>query len=159
MNDVLHLFQAFVAPAIFVSAISLLILSVNTRLMGIVSRLRQYSRARYDALRLEHLDEAQVYASQITSIERRAELIRESFMLSLMSLAGAITSCLLLGLGLYWKGSGAAAVAIFVVSMLCLLAATGCYIREVFSALTAVHDESRDPRFGAPPDTGGHHSL
>jgi len=159
MDEVLHLFQAFVAPAIFVSAVSLLVLSVNVRLMGIVSRLRQYSRARYDALRLEHLDEAHAYASQIASIEKRAELMRKCFLLSLISLMGAILSCLLLGLGLYWKGSGIVGVVVFVVSMLCLLAGTSYYIREVFSALTAVHNESHDPRFGAPPDTGTHPSL
>jgi hypothetical protein len=159
MDDVLRLFQAFVAPAIFVSAISLLILSVNVRLMGIVGRLRQYTRARYDALRLEHLEEAQAYASQIVSIEKRGELMRKCFVFGLISLMGAITSCLLLGFGLYWKRAGTAAVAIFVVSMFCLLAATGYYIREVLSALTAVHEETRDPRFGAPPEIGSHNSL
>jgi hypothetical protein len=41
MTDLSRLFQAFLAPAIFVSATSLLILSINVRLMGIVSRLRQ----------------------------------------------------------------------------------------------------------------------
>ena len=41
MTDVARLFQAFLAPAIFVSATALLILSVNVRLMGMVSRLRQ----------------------------------------------------------------------------------------------------------------------
>jgi hypothetical protein len=41
MNDIARLFQAFLAPAIFVSASSLLLLSINVRLMGMVSRLRQ----------------------------------------------------------------------------------------------------------------------
>jgi hypothetical protein len=41
MNDTGRLFQAFVAPAIFVSATALLVLSINVRLMGMVSRLRQ----------------------------------------------------------------------------------------------------------------------
>jgi hypothetical protein len=62
MDNVVRLFQAFVAPAIFVSAISLLILSVNVRLMGIVSRLRQYIRAKYDALLNERTDEAEAYS-------------------------------------------------------------------------------------------------
>jgi hypothetical protein len=38
MTDIARLFQAFLAPAIFVSATALLILSINVRLMGIVSR-------------------------------------------------------------------------------------------------------------------------
>ena len=49
MNDISRLFQAFVAPAIFFSATALLVLSINVRLMGIVSRLRQYVHAKYDA--------------------------------------------------------------------------------------------------------------
>lgn len=36
MPDITRIFQAFVAPAIFVSATALLILSINVRLMGIV---------------------------------------------------------------------------------------------------------------------------
>ncbi len=42
VSEVLPLFQAFVAPAIFVSASALLLLSLNTGLMGMVSRLRPY---------------------------------------------------------------------------------------------------------------------
>jgi hypothetical protein len=41
MNDTGRLFQALVAPAIFVSATALFVLSINVRLMGMVSRLRQ----------------------------------------------------------------------------------------------------------------------
>jgi hypothetical protein len=49
MTDVTRLFQAFLAPAIFVSATALLIRSINVRLMGIVSRFRQYVHAKHDA--------------------------------------------------------------------------------------------------------------
>ena len=50
MPDIPLLFQAFLAPAIFVSASTgLLILSINVRLMGMVTRLRQYTHARHDA--------------------------------------------------------------------------------------------------------------
>ena len=153
MDNVVRLFQAFVAPAIFVSAISLLILSVNVRLMGIVSRLRQYNRAKYQALRGNSTDEADVYSSQIKSIEGRAELMRRCFLYCLISLVGAIVSCLLLGFGLYWKDAALAAAAIFVVSMIFLLVGVGHYISEVISALSAVRNEVRDPRFGVPPET------
>lgn len=159
MDDVPRLFQAFVAPAIFVSAISLLLLSVNVRLMGIVSRLRQYNRAKYNALHKECRDEAAAYAAQIDAIERRAELIRRCFLLLLISLMGAITSCLMLGLGVYWKKAGLAAVAIFVVSMIFFLAGTGYYIREIISALSAVRFEAHDPRFGAPAEINSQHSV
>ena len=76
MNDIGRLFQAFLAPAIFVSATALLILSINVRLMGIVSRLRQFVHARHDAAKGGRAQEAETYTAQIGSIERRAETIR-----------------------------------------------------------------------------------
>jgi len=162
MQDITRLFQAFVAPSIFVSATALLILSINVRLMGIVSRLRQYVHAKYDAAKSERTQEAEAYTAQISLIERRANLIRHSFLLALSSLAGTISSCLLLGLGLYWKNAAVGAVVVFVAAMICLLAATLYYIGEVTVSLSSVRDEARDSRFmdlGAPPEIRGHHAL
>jgi hypothetical protein len=162
MNDITRLFQAFVAPSIFVSATALLILSINVRLMGIVSRLRQYVHAKYDAAKNERVQEAEAYTAQISLIEQRAELVRRSFLLALISLAGTIASCLLLGLGLHWEGAAIAAVVVFVAAMICLLAGTLYYIREVTLSLSSVRDEARDSRFmdlGAPPEIRGHQSL
>jgi len=98
VNDISRLFQAFLAPALFVSATALLILSINVRLMGMVSRLRQYVHAKHDASKNGRTAEADAYTAQIESIEQRAELIRRCFLLALISLAGTIASCLLLGL-------------------------------------------------------------
>lgn len=147
MNDVTRLFQAFLAPAIFVSAASLLILSINVRLMGIVSRLREFVHAKHDAERDGRGQEAEAYARQIASIEKRAEIIRRSFLMSLVSLAGTIASCLLLGFGLYTKEAALAAVIVFVMAMLCLLVGVLYYIREVTVALSSVRDEARDLGF------------
>jgi drug/metabolite transporter (DMT)-like permease len=147
MNDVARLFQAFVAPAIFVSATALLILSVNVRLMGIVSRLRQFVHAKHEAVRNERMHEADAYTTQIESIERRAEMIRKCFLFSLISLCGTVATCLLLGFGLYWTNAALAAVVIFVTAMVCLLIGTIYYIREVTVALSSVRDEARDTRF------------
>jgi len=147
MNDVVKLFQAFVAPAIFVSATALLILSVNVRLMGIVSRLRQYVHAQHQAAKDGRLQQAEAYTAQITSIERRAELIRRCFLFSLVSLCGTASSCLLLGFGLYWKQAAVAAAVVFVTSMLGLILGTLYYIREVNVSLSSVRDEARDARF------------
>ena len=147
MNDIARLFQAFVAPAIFVSATALLILSVNVRLMGIVSRLRQFVQAKHEAVRNGRPQEAEAYTTQIHSIERRAEMIRKCFLFSLISLCGTIATCLLLGFGLYWQNAALAAVVIFVSAMVCLLIATVFYIREVTVALSSVRDETNDTRF------------
>jgi uncharacterized membrane protein YcjF (UPF0283 family) len=162
MIDISRLFQAFLAPAIFVSANALLILSINVRLMGMVSRLRQYVHAKHDAAKNDREQEAEAYTAQINSIERRAEMIRRSFLLVLLSLAGTIASCLLLGIGLYWPQAAMAAVVLFVVAMLCLLAGTVHYIREVVVALSSVHHEANDARFmdlGAPPEIRADNAL
>jgi hypothetical protein len=159
MNDIGRLFQAFLAPAIIISATALLILSINVRLMGIVSRLRQFVHAKYNATKNGRVQEAEAYTAQIDSIEKRAEIIRRSFLFALISLVGAISSCLLLGLGLYLKDAALAAVVVFVGAMICLLASTVYYIREVTVSLSSVHNEARDLRFmdlGTPPE-GGHH--
>jgi Protein of unknown function (DUF2721) len=162
MNDIGRLFQAFLAPAIIISASALLILSINVRLMGIVSRLRQFVHAKHNATKNGRMQEAEAYTAQIDSIERRAEIIRRSFLFALVSLVGAISSCLLLGLGLYLKDAALAAVVVFVAAMICLLASTFYYIREVTVSLSSVQDEARDLRFmdlGTPPESGQHGHL
>jgi drug/metabolite transporter (DMT)-like permease len=155
MRDVGRLFQAFVAPAIFFSATALLILSINVRLMGIVSRLRQFVHAKHDAAKGERPQEAEAYTSQIQSIEQRAELIRRAFLFSLLALVGTLIPCLLLGLGLYWEAAAVVAVVVFVTAMLVLLVGAVYYIREVMVALSSVRDEARDLVFmglGAQPE-------
>jgi amino acid permease len=147
MNDIARLFQAFLAPAIFVSATALLVLSINVRLMGIVTRLRQYVHRKHDAAKNDRVQEAEAYTAQIQAIEQRAELIRRCFLLVLISLAGTISSCLLLGLGLYWKDAAVASVVVFVLALIFLLAGTLYYIREVTVALSSVRNEARDARF------------
>ncbi|MFZ0770145.1 MAG: DUF2721 domain-containing protein [Candidatus Sulfotelmatobacter sp.] len=162
MTEIAHLFQAFLAPAIFVSATALLVLSINVRLMGIVSRLRQYVHAKYDAVKNDRVQEAEAYTAQIDSIERRAEMIQRCFLLVLVALAGTIASCLLLGFGVYWEKAAVASVVLFVLAMICLLAGTFYYICEVIVALSSVRDEACDSRFmdlGPPPEIRPHHTF
>jgi len=155
MIEVARLFQAILAPAIFVSATGLLILSINVRLMGMVTRLRQYVHAKHDAAKNGRVQEAEAYTEQIQSIEKRAELIRRSFLLVLVSLATTIAACLLLGLGLYWADAAVAAAIVFVIGLVCLLIGSIYYLREVMVALSSVRQEARDERFmdlGTPPE-------
>jgi hypothetical protein len=162
MTEVARLIQALLAPAIFVSATALLILSINVRLMGIVGRLRQYVHAKHDAAKNGRLQEAEAYTAQIVLIEQRAELIRRCFLLALLSLAGTITSCLLLGFGLYWSQAAVASVVLFVLAMVCLLVGTVYYIREVTVALSSVRREASDSRFmdlTRPPEIHGYSPL
>jgi ABC-type transport system involved in cytochrome bd biosynthesis fused ATPase/permease subunit len=162
MIEISRLFQAILGPAIFVSATGLLILSINVRLMGMVSRLRQYVHSRYNAAKSGRVQEAEAYTEQIASIEKRAELIRRCFLLVLISLATTILACLLLGLGLYWADAAIAAAIVFVLGLICLLAGTLYYIREVMVALSSVQQEATDLRFmdlGTPPEIQERTSL
>jgi len=162
MSNIGRLFQAFVAPAIFFSAIALLILSINVRLMGIVAKLRHFVHAKHDAAKGGRPEEAEAYTSQIQSIEQRAELIRRAFLFSLLAMMGTLIACLLLGLGLYWEAAAVAAVIVFVMGMLSLLVGAAYYIREVMVALSSVRDEARDLVFmdlGAEPEARPHTEL
>jgi len=141
------LFQAFIGPAIFVSASALFVLSLNVRLMGMVSRLRQYLHLKYSAAKQGRPAEAEAYAAQIAHIHKRAELIRVAFLLTLVCLAGTVLTCLLLGLGMYWGLAELLAAIVFVLSLLSLLAGTIYYLREVNVALSSVRDEAADSRF------------
>jgi hypothetical protein len=147
MNENHQLFQAFVAPAIFVSAEGLLLLSLNVRLMGIVSRLRSYFHKKHDAQKQGRVAESEAYASQIASIEARAELIRRAFVMTLYGLIGTIAACLLLGAGLYWRWADGAAAVVFVIAILTLLGGMVYYAREVQLALSSVREEAADSRF------------
>ena len=147
MADISRLFQAFVAPAIFVSAEGLILLSLNVRLMGMVTRLRSYLHSKHLAAKDGRLDESEAYGSQIASIEQRAEMIRRAFVLTVYSLLGTIATCLLLGLGLYWRYAQVMAALLFVVSMCALLAGMTYYVREVSVALSSVRQEAADSRF------------
>jgi Protein of unknown function (DUF2721) len=143
MLNVSRLFQAFVAPAIFISAAALLMLSLNARLMAIVSRLRQFLHDRYVAASNERENEVEAYTAQMESIERRAEKIRHSILLVLASLIGTTISCLLLGMGLYWQFADLLAVVIFVSSVLCMLMGAVYYLAEITVALSSVREEAK----------------
>jgi len=143
MLDLARFFQAVVSPAIFVSASALLMLSLNVRLMGIVTRLRQFHREKHAAARAGRLQEAETLADQIASIEHRAERIRRACLYTLLSLSGTIACCLLLGLGIYWGFARLLAVGVFVASILSLLVGTCYYVSEITVALSSVRDEAK----------------
>jgi hypothetical protein len=147
MESIPELFQAFVAPAIFISAAALLTLSLNVRLMGMVTRLRDYQKQHYIASAAGHRAEAEALADQVASIERRAEKIRRAFIFTLLCLAGTILACLLLGLGRYWPQAEALAAFVQVAAILFLLVGTLYYLAEMLVALSSVREEAQMHRF------------
>ena len=162
MENIPRLFQAYVAPAIFISAAALLVLSINVRLMGMVSRLREFHRERREAAAAGRVAEAEVLADQIISIEGRAELIRKAFLFTLFCLAGTVVACLFLGLGLYWNYAQVLAAIAISIAILSLLSGTFYYIAEVLVALSSVREEADFFRLpgtralgGGKPETEG----
>jgi hypothetical protein len=139
----LELFQAFVAPAIFISAAGLFILSINTRLMGMVSRLRIFRREKHLAVQAGKKQESLAIQSQIESIELRAGKIKQAFFYMLLGTIGVMITCLLLGLSLYEDQIIIVAVILFVLSLLSMSVAMMFYISEVAIALTSVHEEEK----------------
>lgn len=147
MENIPELFRAFVAPAIFISAAALLMLSLNVRLMGMVTRLRDYQKQHYVASAAGRRAEAEALANQIASIEKRAEKVRRAFLFTLLCLAGTILACLLLGLGRYWPQAETLAVFVQVAAILFMLVGTLYYLAEMLVALTSVREEAQMHRF------------
>lgn len=139
----LELFQAFVAPAIFISAAGLFVLSINARLMAMVSRLRVFHREKHLAAMAGKKQEAVAFQSQIESIERRAEKIKQAFFYVLLGTIGVMMTCLLLGLGLYAPEALVFAVILFVLSVLSMMVGLAFYIAEVSIALSSVKEEEK----------------
>lgn len=139
----LELFQAFVAPAIFISAAGLFVLSINARLMAMVSRLRIFRREKHLATQAGKRQEAVALQSQIDSIELRAHKIKCAFFYMLLGTIGVMLTCLLLGLGLYEQEVLAIAVMIFVLSVLSMMAGLVFYISEIAISLTSVQEEEK----------------
>jgi len=139
----LELFQAFVAPAIFISAAGLFLLSINARLMAMVSRLRVFHREKRLAVTAGKRQEAIALQSQIESVEKRAEKIKHAFFYLLLGTIGVMATCLLLGFGLYAPEALIFAVILFVMSVLTMMIGLGFYIAEVSIALSSVKEEDK----------------
>lgn len=139
----LELFQAFVAPAIFISAAGLLVLSINVRLMGIVTRLRTFHKEKHQAALTGRKQEVLVLQAQIKSIEQRATKIKNAFFYTLLGIIGIMATCLVLGLTLYVPQALVIAILIFVFSVLSMLVGMFFYISEVAIGLSSEKEEEQ----------------
>jgi hypothetical protein len=142
MTD-LELFQAFVAPAIFISGAGLLVLSIDTGLMGIVSRLRAFHREKHTAIESGNVMGRKVLPSQIEFIEQRAGKIRNTFVFALIGIMGVMVTCLVLGLSPRVPDALVLAVMLFVLSVLSMLIGMMFYLPEVIMGLSSVQEEEK----------------
>lgn len=136
-----QLVSALLSPVIFISAAGLLILSINVRLMGIVSRLRSFHWECHQKERAGAHAEAEAIERQIQTISGRAILVRNAFFWVLASIFLTLVTCLLLGLAVVVPAAYAVAAPFFVLGFLAMLTGVGYYIWEVTRALAAVQDE------------------
>lgn len=139
----LELFQAFVAPAIFISAAGLLILTINARLMGIVTRLRAFHKDKHLAAITGKKQEVLVLQAQIRSVEHRAMKIKNAYFYTLLGTIGIMLSCLVLGLSLYVSQTLIVAALIFVLSVFAMLIGMCFFISEVAISLSSEKEEEQ----------------
>jgi hypothetical protein len=90
-----QLVSALLFPVIFISAAGLLVLSINVRLMGIVSRLRSFHWECHQKERAGVHGEAQALELKIQTVTRRAVLVRNAFFCVLASVFLTLLTCLL----------------------------------------------------------------
>lgn len=138
-----QLVSALLSPVIFISAAGLLVLSINVRLMGIVSRLRSFHWECHQKERSGAHAEAQALELQVQTITQRAVLVRNAFFWVLASIFLTLVTCLLLGLAVMVPAAYAVAIPFFVLGFVAMLTGVGYYICEVIKALAAVEDERR----------------
>jgi hypothetical protein len=136
-----QLVSALLSPVIFISAAGLLLLSINVRLMGIVSRLRAFHWECHQKERAGAHAEAEAIERQVQTISGRAVLIRNAFFWVLASVVLTLITCLLLGLAVVMPKAYVVAIPFFVLGFLAMLTGVGYYLWEVTRALAAVQDE------------------
>jgi hypothetical protein len=128
-------------PAIFISGAGLLVLSINTGLLGIVSRLRAYHREKHTAIESGNVMDRKVLPSQIEFIEQHAGKIRNTFVFALI---GVMVTCLVLGLSPRVPDALVVAVMLFVLSVLSMLIGMMFFYRpEVVMGLSSVQEEEK----------------
>ena len=133
------LFQAFVSPTIFISATGLLVLTLNTRLVTIVSRIRSFNKELRD-YQLLHEHEIQLINSQLNQTMLRAKLIRISLLFILFGIVGIMMTCLLLGLNLYIN-LFFVSISFFVISIFFVICGLCSYIAELIICLQPIQEE------------------
>jgi hypothetical protein len=137
----LELFHAFVAPAIFVSGAGLLMLSLNARLIAIVSRLRTFHKDKRQAFAEGKAEEVLILQKRIESIDRRATRIRNALFCTVLSASGILITCLILGLAMYVPEAFIIGVFIFVTSIVLMMIGLIYYLSEIAISLASTRAE------------------
>ncbi|HEX4792840.1 MAG TPA: DUF2721 domain-containing protein [Humisphaera sp.] len=158
-SDWTRIISAGVGPIIVISACGLLCLAFYNRLAAVVTRLRSFHRDQLQeqetlarlrtggspneaelVRRQEVLGMLQV---QIGKIQRRAGWIRRTLACLLYTIICLAACSLALGLSVIWPGLIYAAVPLFIIGLVLLIAAVICALVELEHALDPVALESQ----------------
>jgi Protein of unknown function (DUF2721) len=126
--DVQEMVRVMVAPAIFVSAGGLLLLSLNARMIAIVGRVRSVHERRG----------GEDDGALLEALNRRARLIRNALAATLVGVGCALLCCLLLGLGTVSPTAAWAGAALLVSSLVTMLVGVGYFLREVLATVPSL---------------------
>lgn len=134
--------QAMTTPAVFVSAGGLLLLSLNTRLSSVFSRVRG----------LQQLEDEAETRSLLKALAQRARWLRNAFVAVLVG--SCLVASLLLAVGAFWHAASIAGFVILLIGVLSLLTSVGFYLVEVLLELPSLelggHGRSSDNRTAHP---------
>lgn len=132
--------QIAISPAILISGVGLLLLTMTNRLGRAIDRSRSLS---YDFLRADNLAKPAI-KQQLAILWRRARLIRTAITFAATSaLAAALLVIMLFLAVLFAAEVGAAIIGIFIVCLLCLIMSLVVFIYDIDQSLSALKLELR----------------
>lgn len=134
-NDIIPILQIAIGPTILISAVGLLLLTLNNRLMHAIDRARSLSD------QLEHAEPSRRdrLAAETTVIWRRTRLIRHSMELAALSALFAAILIITLFVTALEKISDTWTITVLFISSLSALVGALCYlIRDVNQSLEAL---------------------
>ncbi|MCR4411774.1 MAG: DUF2721 domain-containing protein [Thermoguttaceae bacterium] len=169
MLETLRIIQSLVAPVVVISANGLLCLALYNRLAAVVSRMRTINKERFDLLaRLSAERGHEAKPADGKSLEtrlhvldelghqlfERARLIRDSLVCLLVAVLAMLACSLALGLEPLSPTFGLAALALFVVGIVVMMAGIVRAIQDLGATLDPLRFE-HDMIEASQPDSNG----
>ncbi len=147
VRQLIPVLQIAIGPVILISGVGLLLLSLTNRFGRAIDRSRQLGGEMRDADQMER----HRLAEQVEILYRRAEVIRLSIIMGVLSvLLAAILIIVLFLSALMTLEVGLVIALLFIACMLCLIVCLGGFIRDIQLSLGALKLEISAHRSGNP---------
>lgn len=141
LQDIVVLLQTAIGPAILISGVGLLLLTMTNRLGRLIDRQRLLCAQRRTCPR----DEQMMLSRELSILWRRARLIRDSIILASLSvLCSSLIIILLFIMPLLGLALNLFVIALFVLCLASLIASLFVFILDVNQSLTALKLEMND---------------